>query len=79
MACGTPVLTYNRQGPRESVIDGVTGWLANDEELANLALKIWREGYPSWMRSRCRERALEFDVKVIAGKWLGVLKGLEDG
>jgi hypothetical protein len=31
------------------------------------------------MRSRCRERALEFDVKVIAGKWLGVLKGLEDG
>jgi glycosyltransferase involved in cell wall biosynthesis len=78
MACGTPVLTYNRQGPRESVVDGVTGWLANsDEELVELAFKIWREGYPSWMRSRCRERALEFDVKVIVDKWLGVLKSVE--
>ena len=78
MACGTPVLTYNRQGPSESVIDGVTGWLVNnDEELVNLAFKIWREGYPSWMRARCRERALEFDVKVIADKWLEVLKELE--
>jgi glycosyltransferase involved in cell wall biosynthesis len=80
VACGTPVLTYNKQGPRESVVDGVTGWLANsDEELLDLALKIWREGYPSWMRSRCRERALEFDAKVIASKWLEVLKGLEGG
>jgi glycosyltransferase involved in cell wall biosynthesis len=78
MACGTPVLTYNRQGPRESVVDGVTGWLADsDEELVNLALKIWRKGYPSWMRSRCRERALEFYVKVIAGKWLEVLRSVE--
>jgi len=32
-------------------------------------------GLSSWMRSRCRERGLEFDVKVIAGKWLDVLKG----
>ena len=80
MACGTPVLTYDRQGPRESVIDGMTGWLANDdEELVKLALKIWREGYPPWVRSRCRERALEFDVKVIAGKWLDALKRLKDG
>jgi glycosyltransferase involved in cell wall biosynthesis len=47
VACGTPVLTYNKQGPRESVVDGVMGWLVNsDEELVSLALKIWREGYP---------------------------------
>jgi glycosyltransferase involved in cell wall biosynthesis len=76
MACGTPVLTYNRQGPRESVINGVTGWLADsDEELVDLAVKIWREGYPSWMRSRCRERALEFDVKAVAERWLEIISG----
>jgi len=76
MACGTPVLTYNRQGPSETVVHGVTGWLANsDEELVELALKIWREGYPSWMRSRCRERALEFDVKAVAERWLEIISG----
>jgi len=77
MACGTPVLTYNKQGPSETVINGVTGWLAdNDKELVKLAVKLWREGYPSWMRSRSRERALEFDVKVVANKWLEVIKQL---
>ena len=61
----------------ETVINGVTGWLADsDEELIELALKIWRESYPSWMRSKCREKALEFDVKVIANRWLEVIKRL---
>jgi len=61
----------------KTVINGVTGWLAdNDKELVKLAVRLWREGYPSWMRSRSRERALEFDVKVIANKWLEVIKQL---
>ena len=78
MACGTPVLTYNKQGPSETVINGATGWLADsDEELVELAVKIWKEGYPSWMRSRSRERALEFDTKVIAERWLEVIEKLE--
>jgi len=77
MACGTPVLTYNRQGPKETVINGVTGWLANsDEELVKLAVKLWREGYPSWMRSKSRDRALEFDIKAIADKWIETIKEL---
>jgi len=75
MACGTPVLTYNKQGPSETVIDGITGWLAmSDEELIKLAIKCWRDGYPSWIRARCRERALKFDVKIIADRWLEIIK-----
>jgi glycosyltransferase involved in cell wall biosynthesis len=75
MACGTPVLTYNKQGPSETVEHGVTGWLVNsDEELADLAVRIWKEGYPSWMRSRSREKALQFDVKTIADQWIEILK-----
>ena len=75
MACGTPVLTYNKQGPSESVVNGVTGWLAkDDEELVELAVTYWRNGYPSWMRARCRERALEFDVKVVANRWLEIIE-----
>ncbi len=80
MACGTPVLTYNKQGPSETVVNGVTGWLANgDDELIELAVRLWREGYPSWMRSRCRERALEFDVKAVAERWLEVVNTLLTG
>jgi len=75
MACGTPVLTYNKQGPSETVEHGVTGWLANsDEELADLAVRIWKEGYPSWIRSRSREKALQFNVKTIADQWIEILK-----
>jgi glycosyltransferase involved in cell wall biosynthesis len=75
MACGTPVLTYNRQGPSETVEHGVTGWLANsDKELVDLAVRIWKEGYPSWMRSRSREKALQFGVKTIADQWIETLK-----
>jgi len=75
MACGTPVLTYNKQGPSETVVNGVTGWLAkDDEELVELAVSYWRSGYPSWMRARCRERALKFDVKVVANRWLEVIE-----
>ena len=70
MACGTPVLTFNRQGPIESVIDHVCGWLADsDEEIVDLAIEFWKNGYPSTMRQRCRKRALFFDAKNIAEGW----------
>lgn len=77
MACGTPVLTYDMQGPRETVIHNVTGWLArSDEEMVKLATKIWEQGYPSQVRKQCRERAMEFDTKKIANKWLKLLTNI---
>jgi len=78
MACGTPVLTYGRQGPGETVVDGVTGWLAkNDEEMVTLATSLERNGYPSTMRNNCRKHGVNFDVKHIAKKWIKHLKSLE--
>jgi glycosyltransferase involved in cell wall biosynthesis len=74
MACGTPVLTYDRQGPSETVIKNVTGWLAvSDDNLVKLAAKIWSEGYHQVMRANSRERVLEFDIEVIAEKWLKII------
>lgn len=74
MACGTPVLTYNMQGPRECVIHEHTGWLANtDMELFNLAVNIWKKGYDTNMRSNCRGKASMFDVKKISKEWIKVL------
>ncbi len=75
MACGTPVMTFGRQGPSESVVHNVTGWLLEDDEsLMELALKIWKHGYSSAMRAECRKRALLFDKKKIAEKWIKLVK-----
>ncbi len=75
MACGTPVITFGSQGPGETVIDGVTGWVANEEdEIVNLTLKIWKEGYPESVRDACRKRSLAFNIKSIAKQWLNEIR-----
>ena len=76
MACGTPVLTYKRQGPSEIVKHGETGWLSSsDSEIITLAIKLWRDGYDNTIRRNCRERALIFDVKNVFARWLTFLSG----
>ncbi|MFP3984601.1 MAG: glycosyltransferase [Candidatus Bathyarchaeia archaeon] len=74
MACGTPVLTYNKQGPSETVTNRKTGWLVDrDEELYTLAVSLWRNGYDVDMRSYCRSKAVTFDVGEIFEKWVDIL------
>jgi len=71
MACGTPVLTYNKQGPGEYVIDGFTGWLADtDEQLVHKASELWKDGYPSTMRKNCVKEAAKFDKSFYIEKWI---------
>lgn len=71
MACGTPVVTFGKQGPGETVVNEVTGWLAeNEDELVKIASKIWKEGYPRGIRDNCRRKSLMFDVGSIAQQWL---------
>jgi glycosyltransferase involved in cell wall biosynthesis len=80
MACGTPALTYNLQGPSEYVIDGYTGWLAqSDDELVQKAMKLWKEGYPPYMRANCMKEAMKFDKRFYLEKWLKVLDCLRGG
>ncbi|MCW4016306.1 MAG: glycosyltransferase [Candidatus Bathyarchaeota archaeon] len=74
MACGTPVLTYNLQGPMEYVIDKGTGWLAQtDDELVQIAVDLWKETYPQHMRSACVNEASKFDTKFYVEKWQKIL------
>lgn len=77
MACGTPVITFDKQGPRETVVNKVTGWLANNEhEMIDIALRIWNEGYPKKIRSNCRQKSLEFDVSLIVKRWLSEITNI---
>jgi glycosyltransferase involved in cell wall biosynthesis len=74
MACGTPTLTYAYQGPKETVSNGITGWLAeDDEELITLASKISDEGYSNNIRKKCRESSFNFDKRHIAKQWFKYL------
>jgi glycosyltransferase involved in cell wall biosynthesis len=76
MACGTPVLTYAKQGPAESVVNGQTGWFVeNDRQLVDVASRLFRDSYPSSFRQNCRKRALDFDAKTISKEWLKLIDG----
>lgn len=80
MACGTPALTYNLQGPSEYVIDKYTGWLAqSDDELVQKATELWKKGYTPSMRADCVKEAVKFDKRFYLEKWLKVLDYLCGG
>ncbi len=70
MACGTPVLTYNRQGPAETVVDGVTGWLVEDSAgFLRKAKDVLTQGYGAWMSRQCVSRVQRYQVGAIAEGW----------
>lgn len=77
LACGTPVLTFNKQGPKETITNGKTGWLANDDfGLLKLAFRIWKTGYPKIFRKNCRQKALKFSVDEIMQDWINLLNNI---
>ncbi len=64
MACGTPVLTYNKQGPGETVKDGETGWLVNSQrEFIEMAQQVWKEGKTGLSPINCMKRSEQFATK----------------
>jgi len=77
MACGTPVLTYDIQGPSEYVVNEYTGWLEHtDSEMTHKAVELWKEGYHSQIRLNCVKAASKFDKKFYLEKWLKKIDGL---
>ena len=76
MACGTPVLTYNKQGPADTVLDGITGWLVtNQDEFIAKAREIWKKDYNSLTFStNCLTRARDFKIHNIVTSLLDLLE-----
>lgn len=74
MACGTPVLTYNKQGPSETVVNNETGWLAdNRKELVEKALTLWKSGSTGISQSSCESRAAMFGARQSAASLMTML------
>jgi UDP-glucose:tetrahydrobiopterin glucosyltransferase len=72
LACGVPVITYDRGGPAEIVRDGVTGFVVPADDTAAMVAAIAR--LPAIERARCRAEAeVRFSQHAFAGRveeWL---------
>jgi glycosyltransferase involved in cell wall biosynthesis len=69
MACGTPVIAFNRGSVSEVIQDGITGFRVDSYfEFSKCILRI-----SSLNRHNCREYALtRFDVRCVANKYLAI-------
>jgi glycosyltransferase involved in cell wall biosynthesis len=78
MACGTPVLAYNFQGPSETISDGETGWLVETpKEFKEKVTEIWLNGYDEKMRTLSRERVVNtFSTDASAKALVSYLKSM---
>ncbi len=75
MACGTPVLTYRDQGPGETVLDGITGWLVDSAaEFVSVARSIFAAGPPATFASQCTQRARAFVSDSVMKRWESVIE-----
>jgi glycosyltransferase involved in cell wall biosynthesis len=75
MSCGTPTLTFDIQGPKESIVDGHTGWLArSSEEMISRAVELWGNGYAQEIRRHCIKEAAKFDKSTYVRKWLEIIE-----
>jgi glycosyltransferase involved in cell wall biosynthesis len=75
MACGTPVLTYNRQGPATTVVNGRTGWLVETpDQLVEKATEVWQAGATGISPQACMNRAREFSIQRSAEELLSWLE-----
>ncbi len=76
MAVGRPVVALAAGGALETVVDGETGVLFEDETPRGMAAAIERLESMALDPYAARERALQFDVTVFHRRWGQLLEGL---
>lgn len=78
MLSGVPVLSYNREGPAETILDGQTGWLVNSkEEFIEKAISIWKDEKTGIDSSSCIERGKEFTAETAVMALNSLIKSVE--
>jgi glycosyltransferase involved in cell wall biosynthesis len=79
LACGVPVIAYNRGGAaRELIRDGINGYLVNEGDVAGLSQRIERVMADSALLAALRKEAVkvvdEHDVRVEARRFVDALR-----
>jgi glycosyltransferase involved in cell wall biosynthesis len=64
MACGTPVLAFNRGGATETIVDGVTGLFFNEQTPDNMNDIRSRAENIAWDKTLIRKQAERFSQQV---------------
>ncbi|MEB3164511.1 MAG: glycosyltransferase family 4 protein [Prochlorothrix sp.] len=68
LACGVPIVAYERGGPAEIVRSGQTGWLVEPDSVAGLVAAIDR--LPELDRGACRAQAeAEFSLRALGDRY----------
>ena len=76
MHFGTPVLSYKRQGPSETIIDNKTGWLVETkEQFIEKAMLLWKMKETMISPDECIKRADFFSLEKTAEKLNDILDG----
>jgi len=76
MACGTPVLTYDRQGPATTVVNNSTGWLVHTpDEMVKKATHLWQRGATGISPRDCVLRAQNFSGKRMVNELSSWIEG----
>lgn len=71
---GTPVLSYDKQGPSETIIEGKTGWLMRTrEDFIKKAFEIWSTKNTGIREADCIERAESFSLKSASERLISIL------
>ena len=68
MACGRPVVAFNRGGAAETVVDGETGVLFDEQSAPALDMALDRLEQGNWGWEACRQRARGFDQEIFLAK-----------
>ena len=79
-ALGVPTIAYDVDGLRDAVRDGVTGWLAADDELADVTGRALKEladpGRRAEVTRACRQWAAGFAWSRTAERWSALVGAL---
>lgn len=82
MAAGTPVIAFNGGGFRETVIDGETGILINDTDVATLEKAFKRFNQIKWDKAKLQKQARKFSrekfeekIRKVVGEYAGTTRG----
>jgi glycosyltransferase involved in cell wall biosynthesis len=73
MAAGKPVVAIRRGGPAETVIDGLTGVLFDDQSVSGLTAALDRLDLLSFDRAAIRANAQRFDRRVFRQAFIDVI------